>query len=481
MRKRFLALCLCMALLLCMVPAAIAAEPAFTDISGHWAECYIREVSELELFSGTSETMFSPDAGMTRGMFVTVMGRLAGVDPADWLGNQPFFTDVGLKRYYAPYINWAVHTGVATGMTDFTFAPDALVTREQMAKFVSSYARFLGYQFKPAEKKPFTGDFSDEDEIAGWAGDAVDMLQLTGIISGFANEDGTYAFAPKNTATRAECSVIFSKLYHALVKDENTVEPEGVAVPKEQVTLRPGQHVLLQAQITPGEATNQTLTWTSDNPTVVRVTQDGYATWQNTGVAVLTVSTCNQKTASVVVEAEAQEDLAHAGESYLDKCIRVFGEYVDDPRTVYTTRAQAEENMVNISVRVWDISSSGEKITRVYGLTVHRNIAETVKQIFEEIYALPSKPPIHALGGYRWAQDSEHTPGLAIDINPNENYYCDPAGNALVGSFFDPNASEYSFAVGGEVEQIFNKYGFTRGIYWRSGYKDYMHFSFFGT
>jgi hypothetical protein len=35
--------------------------------------------------------------------------------------------------------------------------------------------------------------------------------------------------------------------------------------------------------------------------------------------------------------------------------------------------------------------------------------------------------------------------------------------------------------VGGEIEQIFAKYGFTRGIYWKSGYKDYMHFSFFGT
>ena len=46
---------------------------------------------------------------------------------------------------------------------------------------------------------------------------------------------------------------------------------------------------------------------------------------------------------------------------------------------------------------------------------------------------------------------------------------------------YDPKNNPYSFEVGGEVEQIFSKYGFTWGIYWKSGYKDYMHFSFFGT
>ncbi|MBR4132477.1 MAG: M15 family peptidase, partial [Oscillospiraceae bacterium] len=59
--------------------------------------------------------------------------------------------------------------------------------------------------------------------------------------------------------------------------------------------------------------------------------------------------------------------------------------------------------------------------------------------------------------------------------------YCSPAGQVLVGSFYSPGTNEYSIPVGGEIDQIFAKYGFTRGIYWRSGYKDYMHYSFFGT
>lgn len=481
MRKRLVALGLCLALMLSAVPVSAQASSAFTDISGHWAADYIEEVYELGLFSGTSDTTFSPNTGMTRGMFVTVLGRLAGVNKDDWKSDYPFFTDVKISSYYTPYINWAVRNGVAKGTGDFTFAPDALVTREQMAALVSNFARFLGYQFKPAANDPYTGDFSDEATISSWAADAVDLLQITGILSGIPNSDGTLSFAPKASATRAQCSVVFSKLYHALVKDEYTVAPTGVKITSAPTSLARGKTALLKAEITPDGASNQTLTWTSSDTSVIRITLDGVACWQGPGTAVLTVSTCNRQTASVTVTAQRPEDLAYANETYSSKCNRIFGQYVSDPRTVYSTAAEAQQHMTTITVKVWDIGSNGQKITRTYGLTIHENIAATVEQIFAEIYELPSKPPIHSLGGYRWAQQSEHTPGLAIDINWDENYYCDPNGNALVGSFFDPSRSEYSFPVGGEVEQIFNKYGFTRGIYWRSGYKDYMHFSFFGT
>ena len=104
-----------------------------------------------------------------------------------------------------------------------------------------------------------------------------------------------------------------------------------------------------------------------------------------------------------------------------------------------------------------------------------------MEQIFREIYACPEQYPIHSLGGYRWANMSEHNCGLAIDIHPVENYYCSPNGQAITGSFFDPEASEYSIPVGGDIDQIFAKYGFRRGIYWNSGYRDYMHYSYFGT
>ena len=175
-------------------------------------------------------------------------------------------------------------------------------------------------------------------------------------------------------------------------------------------------------------------------------------------------------------------NLANASMSKSQKLMMIFGTTnISDYRTVYSSSAEAQNHMTTIKVRTWDFDSSGEKYTRTWNLKVHENIAPTVQAIFDEIYALPEQPPIHSLGGFRWSNRSEHSVGLAIDINARENYYCDPNGNALSGSYFRPDSDPYSIPVGGSIDQIFAKYGFTRGIYWRSGYKDYMHYSFFGT
>lgn len=170
------------------------------------------------------------------------------------------------------------------------------------------------------------------------------------------------------------------------------------------------------------------------------------------------------------------------GMSRAAKLQLVFGtSNVSEPRTYYSSYASAYANMTSITIKTWDINSNGAKYTRTWNLVVHKNIAPTVQAIFDEIYALPEQVPIHSVGGFRWCGKSEHSVGLAIDINPNENYYCDPSGHALTGSYFRPGTDPYSIPLYGSVDQIFAKYGFSRGINWRSGYRDYMHYSFFGT
>ena len=154
---------------------------------------------------------------------------------------------------------------------------------------------------------------------------------------------------------------------------------------------------------------------------------------------------------------------------------------ISDYRTVYSSSTEAKKHMTTITVRTWDFNSGGDKYTRTWNLTVHENIAPTVQAIFDEIYALSERPPIHSLGGFRWCAHSEHSVGLALDINARENYYCNPSGQALSGSYFRPDSDPYSIPVNGKIDQIFARYGFKRGIYWANGYKDYMHYSFFGT
>ena len=173
--------------------------------------------------------------------------------------------------------------------------------------------------------------------------------------------------------------------------------------------------------------------------------------------------------------------VANAKMTEEEKLELVFGTTeVEDPRLFYKTEAEAKANLVDVVVRTWDFNSSGKKYTRTWALTVHKNIAPTVEAIFDELYALPEQPVIHCMGGFRWCGKSEHSVGLAIDMNPDENCYCNNLGKILVGKYFHPYTDPYSFPVGGSVDRVFAKYGFTRGIYWRSGYKDYMHYSFFG-
>ena len=87
--------------------------------------------------------------------------------------------------------------------------------------------------------------------------------------------------------------------------------------------------------------------------------------------------------------------------------------------------------------------------------------------------------PIHAIGAYSYRGGrTEHNEGLAIDINPDENYMIDN-GTILAGSFWNPKKSPYSIPLKCDLVKIMKKYGFSRG-FWHNR-KDYMHFSYFGT
>lgn len=182
--------------------------PVFTDITGHWAADNILFAASRGLLSGTSDTTFSPGTGMTRGMFVTALGRLAGINPDSYQTGK--FTDVKADAYYAPYVNWAAQTGIVEGVTATTFAPDTNINREQMAVIMKNYAAKLGYDL-PQTLKAVT--FADNTQISSWAKDAVKSMQQAGILAG-KNEN---KFDPKGTATRAEVATVLRRFVEIVI------------------------------------------------------------------------------------------------------------------------------------------------------------------------------------------------------------------------------------------------------------------------
>ena len=182
--------------------------PAFTDIHNHWAADNILFAASRGLLSGTSDTTFSPNTGMTRGMFVTALGRLAGINPDSYKTGK--FTDVKADAYYAPYVNWAAQNDIVEGVTATTFAPDTNINREQMAVIMANYAKKLGYDL-PKTLQAVT--FSDNAQISSWAKNAVRTMQQAGILAG---KNGN-KFDPKGTATRAEVATILRRFVEIVI------------------------------------------------------------------------------------------------------------------------------------------------------------------------------------------------------------------------------------------------------------------------
>ena len=186
--------------------------PNFTDINGHWAKEHILFAVSRGLFSGTSKTTFSPNTTLTRGMFVTALGRLAGIDPADYQNRK--FTDVKANAYYAPYVNWAASKGIVGGTTSTTFAPDSNITREQMAVIMKNYADKMGYSI-PKTLEAVT--FADNAQISSWAKDAVKAMQQAGVLSGKENN----RFDPQGNATRAEAATVLHRFVEIVIDPQS--------------------------------------------------------------------------------------------------------------------------------------------------------------------------------------------------------------------------------------------------------------------
>ncbi|MEM1484530.1 S-layer homology domain-containing protein [Oscillospiraceae bacterium PP1C4] len=184
---------------------------AFSDIAGHWAKEDIEFVVSRGLFSGTSTTTFSPSTAMTRGMFVTALGRLANADVSGYAKSS--FTDVKSDAYYMGYIEFASKNNILNGVGNNKFAPDQSITREQMAVIMRNYAKAIGCTLP---KVHVENTFADNAKISAYAKDAVKQMQMAGVICG---KNGNL-FDPQGTVTRAEVSAMLRRLVELTISSD---------------------------------------------------------------------------------------------------------------------------------------------------------------------------------------------------------------------------------------------------------------------
>lgn len=188
---------------------------AFNDIENHWAYDNILSAVNMGLFTGVSDTEFAPNKTATRAMFVTVLGRLAGVSTGNTGDNK--FIDVKNNDYFYPYVMWAVENGVVSGLSDSKFGSSNNITREQMAVMLYNFAKSQSIELSNI----YSGsNFKDAGKISSWAVESVNALVKAGILNGRDNGN----FDPKGTATRAEIATMFVKFLDAYMPQNETTE-----------------------------------------------------------------------------------------------------------------------------------------------------------------------------------------------------------------------------------------------------------------
>ncbi len=145
---------------------------AFKDVTeGDWFYESVRETYEKGLMNGVTATTFAPAADLTRAMFVTILYRMEKEPAAP--GNMEF-TDIPESAYYKTPVLWAKVNGIVSGVSETLFAPEAPLTREQMVAIIHRYAKFKGLDTSVAgEDLAYTdiADISDyATEAVQWAG-----------------------------------------------------------------------------------------------------------------------------------------------------------------------------------------------------------------------------------------------------------------------------------------------------------------------
>lgn len=195
---------LCLLLVFCLLPVAAFARvmPPPDDLpEDAW---YYQDVTDL-LASGIARLresgIFEPLSDITRAEFVAMLAALSGESLSSYF-TASMFTDVAPDAWYLGAVNWAYVTGIVNGKTKTEFAPDAPITREELAATISRY--FEHKKVKP-ERLRLPHAFTDQTSISAWARDAVRAADRAAIVSGYPNG----SFAPHKTATRAEaCRMI---------------------------------------------------------------------------------------------------------------------------------------------------------------------------------------------------------------------------------------------------------------------------------
>ena len=469
--KRLMTLALCLTLLLGAVPAAVSADSAtgFPDVpEGAWYTQYLGRIMEVQAMMGVNNIItgmwdddynglaFHPNDPVTRGQFLKMI-----FEAAQSSGNEVSLTVNEAQKnahwagkYYTMALgdNVLVADPYASGngvLQLFECTPaelDKPIFRYEMAVILNNVCRNIAMQKTVNVDHP-EEHITDYAEIREDFVTAVEQMYGKGLLTG----DESGRFNGWANLTRAEAVTV---IYRFLFVD--TIQGEGLQDWASYSVVKPGS----------GGAGSYYLADPSQS----------FANWLRNGH----VDSWGN------LDAEAKT--------------RLFGSAY---KTYFASAYDAGDHITTVSVPIWTVDKSGQKIASSVGIQVNTAVADEVHDIFQTIFDDPEQFPIYggwSAGGARYTDTMRHSWGCAIDVNALYNCECNTRSGALrvtCGYGWWPYGTAWTIYAGSlsassiysigknpgdyghSVVEAFAKYGWGwGGNGWSGGTSfDYMHFS----
>lgn len=190
----------------------MAKQVAFTDVTKAkypWAIHEIEVLAAQQMINGVSANQYAPQNQVTRAEFVSLLTRVLGLEVnAD---KKVAFSDVASGSWYYDAVQAAVGAGLIQGYKDQTFAPNAKITRAEMAVIISRALTSLGHAKVSDEA---LNKFADQAQIKGWAREGAAQVSQLSIMQG----RGGDRFAANELTTRAEAAVVIYRIFKDYAK-----------------------------------------------------------------------------------------------------------------------------------------------------------------------------------------------------------------------------------------------------------------------
>jgi hypothetical protein len=184
----------------------------FNDVhSNYWAYRDIRDLVNKEVISGYSKGIFGPDARVTRAEFAKM---ICLAKKATAYGDSSHFLDVSDNHWAFNYVEGAVKAGYIDGYGDYTFRPDAGITRAEIVKILIKAENF---------KINRSGSTPLDVKTNHWAYDYIMTAKALGIMKGYSNG----RFYPDNGATRAEACRLIEKAVYGEIDADKVADTEA--------------------------------------------------------------------------------------------------------------------------------------------------------------------------------------------------------------------------------------------------------------